>query len=294
VVSDAGVWHRLLVGVVLSAGIGALAYRRGSLSRSGVAGAIGIGTCIFGLGGWVWGVLLVAFFVSSSLLGHVGGAAKSAVAAAYAKGGRRDLWQVLANGGLSALLAVAVWLWPVPLLWGGYVGAIAAVTADTWATELGVLARRPPRLITTWRRAPPGTSGAVSLLGTAAAVSGAIAIGVLALALTALDAALTGAGSASFGRGGVLGVASLPLCAAAGGLAGAAVDSVLGATVQGMYRSARRGRVTERRADPDGTPNEPVSGWRWVTNDVVNLVSSAAGALVGAVVLALLRPVGAG
>jgi len=44
------------------------------------------------------------------------------------------------------------------------------------------------------------------------------------------------------------------------------------------------------RIDPDGTPNAPVRGWRWLGNDGVNLISSCAGALAGAVAWQLLVP----
>src|SRR5436305_15114472 len=61
---------RLLPGLLFSTGIGLLAYRRRSLSRSGVAGAIITGTTTFGMGGWSWGLTLIFFFVSSSIFSH--------------------------------------------------------------------------------------------------------------------------------------------------------------------------------------------------------------------------------
>ena len=99
------------------------------------------GTIIFGFGGWDWGLLLIAFFVSSSLLTRYKETAKLQVADQFAKGGPRDLWQALANGGLAALIALGSGLtggthW---LLLFAFVGAIAEANADTWATELGVL-----------------------------------------------------------------------------------------------------------------------------------------------------------
>ncbi len=265
---------QLGLGIVLSGLIAFAAYRRGSLSRSGVAGAMIVGTAIFGFGGWVWGMLLVIFFVLSSLLSHYRETAKADLAEKFDKGHRRDLGQTLANGGAGALLALAYWLHPSPALLAAFVGAMATVNADTWATELGVLSRRPPRLVTTWQAVERGTSGGVSGLGTLAALAGALTIGLAALVCSALDGLFGGPGFA------LAGWTLLP-AALLGGLAGSLVDSLLGATVQAIYYSARRHKETEKRIDPDGTPNARRRGWRWLNNDGVNFVSSLAGALVG-------------
>ena len=89
----------LAFGFVLSALIAWGGYKKRSLSRSGVAGAIILGTLIFGLGGWIWGLLLIAFFVSSSFLSRYKEAEKESLAEKFAKGQQRDLGQALANGG---------------------------------------------------------------------------------------------------------------------------------------------------------------------------------------------------
>jgi len=74
--------------------------------------------------------------------------------------------QVLANGGAAVLLAIASAALPSGerLFFAAFIGALATVTADTWATELGLLSKEPPRLITTWQSAHKGESGAVSPL----------------------------------------------------------------------------------------------------------------------------------
>jgi uncharacterized protein (TIGR00297 family) len=268
---------QLGLGIVLSGLIAFAAYRRGSLSRSGVAGAVVVGTAIFGFGGWIWGTLLVTFFVLSSLLSHYRETAKAKLAEKFDKGHRRDLGQTLANGGAGALLALAYWFHPNPALLAAFVGAMATVNADTWATELGVLSRLPPRLITTWQTVERGTAGGVSGLGTLAALAGALTIGLAALVYLALDGLFGGPGFA------LSGWALLP-AALLGGLAGSLFDSLLGATVQAIYYSARRHKETEKRIDPDGTPNVLRRGWRWLNNDGVNFASSLAGALVGVLV----------
>src|SRR5438874_9590420 len=98
---------RLLLGLFASGIIGLLAYRRRSLSRSGMAGAVLTGTTTFGLGGWSWGLSLIFFFVSSSFLSHFRERDKTSIATdKFSKGSRRDLGQVAANGGMATLLAL--------------------------------------------------------------------------------------------------------------------------------------------------------------------------------------------
>lgn len=264
---------RLALGTGISLAIAAVAYRRGALAATGVLGAVLTGTLCFGFGGWVAGVTLVAFFVSSSVLSRVGTDRKAAAADRYAKGHWRDLGQVLANGGVAAGLALAAWLTGGGALLVAAVGALAAACADTWATEVGGLSQRPPRLMTTLRPVPAGTSGAVSGPGLAAAVLGALAMAAVAVAVGALagtaDAGPTAAGS--------------PLRVAAaialGGLAGSLADSLLGATVQGIFRCAVCGGDTERRLH-HGQPAALVRGRPWLGNDLVNLACTLVGAAV--------------
>jgi uncharacterized protein (TIGR00297 family) len=252
-----------------------LGYWRRSLARSGALGAIIVGTAIFGLGGVVWGLLLIGFFVSSSWLSHYRHSDKEEVVGDFGKGSQRDLGQVLANGGLGAIMAIVFARYPEPLLFAAFVGVMATVNADTWATELGVLSRVPPRLITTGEVVPPGTSGGVSQLGTWASAAGALLIGTLATALTQV-------GSLISGNGWSLQAISYTLVAVAGGLAGSLFDSLLGATVQGMYYCEECGKETESAIHHCGQPARPLRGWEWLNNDLVNLISSLIGGVVAA------------
>jgi len=271
---------RLLIGLIFSAIISGVAYRSAALSRNGVAGAIVVGTSIFGFGGWVWGATLIAFFVSSSALSRFGARRKRAVADTFAKSSRRDAGQALANGGLAALVAIAAGLAgrsaPIfPILALAFYGALAAVNADTWATELGVLARQQPRLITTGRPVPTGASGGVTWQGLLAALAGGAFIGLAAFILVQ-GAALVTTGAWLL-RDWVL----IPV-AAISGLAGALFDSVLGATVQAIYYCDICGKETEQSMHRCGQPARPLRGWPWLSNDWVNFGASLAGATVAA------------
>jgi uncharacterized protein (TIGR00297 family) len=265
---------QIFVGFLTSLLIACLGYKGRSLTPSGVVGAIVVGTLTFGLGGWTWGLLLIAFFVSSSLLSRYREAEKRGLAEKFAKVGGRDLGQALANGGWGALLATAYALRPHAFLFTAFVGAMAAVNADTWATELGVLSSSPPRRITTGREVPVGTSGGVSPLGISASLSGALLIGLLALVFESLA------------PGGALSPSArwLPLAASLGGLAGSLFDSLLGATVQGIYYCEACGKETESRVHRCGATAQQVRGWRWLDNDGVNFLSSVVGSIVAGLV----------
>jgi uncharacterized protein (TIGR00297 family) len=247
--------------------IGGLAYRRRSLTRDGWLGAVITGTLTFGFGGWTWGLTLIVFFISSSALSHFRQARKQRLAGEkFEKGGRRDLLQTLANGGAAALLALLYGLGSqAPTLLALFAGVMATVTADTWATELGVLSPHPPRLVTTWRIVEPGTSGGITVLGLAASAAGALMIGVAMLILAVAE------------RGEL--VPWLLPAALLGGIGGSLADSLLGATAQAIYRMPGGGE-TERRARHDGKLNPLLRGLRWMNNDLVNFLSSVVGGVI--------------
>jgi len=256
------------LGFLLALVIALTAFRVGSLSRSGAWGALLTGTLIFGLGGWQWAVLLVGFFVSSSLLTRLFGRRKAALDEKFEKGGRRDLAQVLANGGVAAAFAALHFVLPdAAWTWSAFAASLAAVNADTWATELGVLDPSRPRLITNGRPVERGTSGGVSAFGLLAASGGAAFIAGLATLFP--PAGLPGS---------LLGFALLTLA----GLTGALVDSLLGATLQAIYHCPRCAKETEKHPlHTCGSATERLRGLRWLNNDLVNLSCALSAALIG-------------
>ena len=80
------------------------------------------------------------------------------------------------------------------------------------------------------------------------------------------------------------------LLVAAGGTVGSLLDSILGATVQGMYVCGREGVQTEQHpVHRCGSPTLHSRGWRWLNNDWVNFICATTGALVACGLAALLR-----
>lgn len=258
----------LLAGFALGAFIGLFSLRTGSLSQSGAAAATITGGLIFGLGGLPWAVLLLLFFISSSGLSHAFKRRKVQLSEKFAKGSTRDWGQVLANGGLGAMLAVVHAFFPEEgVLWAAFGGAMAAVNADTWATELGVLSSQPPRLVTTGVIVERGSSGGITRLGNYAALGGAILIALVG------GSFLPDAGQ--FIR--------FFIIVSFAGTAGSIFDSFLGATVQAIYTCPSCSKETERHPRHlCGGETVHKRGWRWLNNDLVNFACSLVGAVIAA------------
>jgi uncharacterized protein (TIGR00297 family) len=156
---------------------------------------------------------------------------------------------VVANGGVAAAAAL-LGAWPA------FAGALAAATADTWATEIGAFSPTPPRLITNGAPVPRGASGGITALGTVGGVLGAAMVAGLAWVLGPR------AGAPGSTHPGVAAVIIL-----GAGVVGMFVDSLLGATVQGAF---------------ENEPVQPTRGYAWLDNDTVNLAATLAGAGIAA------------
>lgn len=280
----------LLIGFGLAAVIALAAWKVKSLDLSGALAALVLGTVIFGLGGLGWAIVLLGFFISSSLLSRLFRRRKARLEEKFSKGSRRDAGQVAANGSVAGAFVLLHLLFPGALWpWIGFAGALAAANADTWATELGVLNRTPPRLITTGRPVEPGTSGGISWTGVLAALSGSAIIAGLAVlfwqghvvthaSLPGWLALALGADEPGISPGAA--AATLALITLAG-LGGSLLDSFLGATVQSIYFCPACQKETERYPlHTCGTETRPLRGWRWMNNDWVNALCTLGGSLL--------------
>ncbi len=225
------------------------------------------------------------------------------------KGGPRDAWQVLANGGVATFCAVAAaaqstqsgsvrasaaevadrpWI-------AAFAGAYAAATADTWGTEIGTLARGKPRSILTLKPIATGLSGGVTLAGSAAEVVGALWMGacVIAALHSVPDEPASGSNQpASEPSQPAAPVRVAPLITprntrsrgpfdaiVLGGIAGALIDSLLGATLQELRRCPTCERTCETNPHACRTPTVLVRGIPGFSNDIVNFAATLSGAL---------------
>lgn len=250
---------QLLIGVGVAGVVALLSWRLRLLKPSGASAAFLLGSVVFGLGGIPWSIPLITFFITGSLLSRFGPKRKSGLEEVFEKGATRDAGQVWANGGIAGLLVIIHAVAPAPHLFIAYLGALAAAAADTWGTEIGVLGGGRTISLLSFRPVERGTSGGVSLLGTAGATAGALAIAL----------------SGCFWEG--VPSLALPVVLVAG-LAGMFADSLAGSAIQARYRCSRCGTITEQRSHCN-IPADLIAGRRIITNDAVNTICTFAGAL---------------
>ncbi|MGB0653000.1 MAG: DUF92 domain-containing protein [Thermoplasmatota archaeon] len=203
----------LLVLVLTLAGLALAAYSLRALDGPGAVAAFTLGLIVAAAGGLDW----LATFTTFTLLGFVatriGRQTKKERRVEEARGGERGVSNVIANGAAAALAAIAALMVDPAAAALAFTTAVAAVTADTLASEVGVLSKAPRRILPPFQRLPPGANGGVSWLGQAAAATGAIIIAAVAVALMGLPWQH----------------AWVPVLF---GFAGCQVDSVLGATLE--------------------------------------------------------------
>ncbi len=180
---------------------------------------------------------------------------------------------------LGALATVIAELPIMSIFFAAFLGALATATADTLATEIGLLNPSPPRLITKpWKVVPPGTSGGVSLAGELATILGTLLIGGFA-ALLAAPFWISLIGVNLMPKLIQFAPVTMILVTAVGGITGCTVDSLFGATIQGMWQCNVCQKQTEKRKHC-GEPAKYLRGTRFFDNHMVNVISCLIGAVM--------------
>ncbi|KAG0208160.1 Transmembrane protein 19 [Mortierella sp. GBA30] len=275
---------------------------KGSLSHSGALAATIVGLGTFTNSPYVFGSVLLTFFLSSSKLTKFKSQIKKTLEEDHQEGGGRTAIQVFSNGAVGTLLALAYqyvyWTaesrpatlfmndWRASSILFAYIGHYACCNGDTWSSELGILNKSWPTLITTLKKVPPGTNGGVSPLGFAASIGGGLLIGVTAAISIIIQLALetpiswqTGKGwtglDAFYGALNVKFLIALILSGAGAGFFGSLLDSLLGATVQKSNYSTKKKVITYKPTEKDDEV-KPISGLDILDNHQVNFFSSMA------------------
>ncbi|MFQ5751177.1 MAG: DUF92 domain-containing protein [bacterium] len=257
-----------ITGAILTLTIVVIFYYCQLLTIGGTITSFFIGWIIFSLGKLTFSIPILVFFVSSNILSKIGRSQKSQLATYFQKTNQRDLGQVLANGCIPVLLLLGWSQYQNPIWMVLYWASLASATADTWATEFGVLSKSEPRSILNFKKVQKGTSGAVSLLGLIAAASGALIIAFTGYFTSWLELSLI------FSWKCLLFLTII-------GFVAQTFDSILGASAQVQYSCFECGKITERKRHCSGNHTKRISGFKWMDNDMVNFLSNLSGVLIG-------------
>ncbi len=264
-------------GFLLSFIVSLFAFKKGSLTLSGMIASVILGTLLFGFQSATIYMSLVGFFISSSFLSKIskfmGGKENEEIEKRLEKSDKRDYTQVIANGGVGLICAVLFQMTSVTLFKLGAVIAIAAANADTWASEIGVLSKDIPINILSKTPVSKGLSGGVTKLGFMASFAGALFIAFINTFFSI--------GTMSF----YISILHLSLVAFFGFL-GSIIDSILGEVFQAKYQNPQTNELTEKTYE---LGQRPVSGIKIVTNNVVNFISGLIATGLGMLILSLMR-----
>ena len=245
-----------------------------TIDARGFLSSVMVGVAIMYGGDFQWFVIVAVFFTLGVVFTLYKYGYKRRLGGAQGKGGARNWPHILANGGIASIIAVCNLLAPSSALPGLFLGAISTSAADTVATELGLLSRGQPRMIThPSKTVAPGTSGGVSPLGFVGAGFASLVIGLMALALGILSDPYV----------------ILPVCLI-GGLFGSVFDSLIGATLQRKGYCVICLKPTEALKHC-GEHTKATQGAWYIENNIVNVISTVAGAAASLATLLLLAPV---
>ena len=210
------------------------------LDKKGTLVAVSIGAIIIFSTEIEWFLLLLIFFVLGYFVTKFRFRYKEKKRLHEGGNGIRKVGNVIANGLPSAVIAILVVVnpsFPLKKIAIPFTVSIAVATADTFASEIGVLSNKV-YMITSFKKVEPGTNGAVSLLGQLCAIAGASAIGIASFFLLNIQVKWI--------------IFAITL-----GFLGCQIDSLLGATLQGGEKSRE-----------DQLPSDAI-----LTNSDVNLIS---------------------
>ena len=255
------------VGLISSFLIAFVAYKKASLSKSGFLAAIVLGTGIYYFGGLWFSIIMVAFFISSSILTKFKNYNKESFEKINEKSGNRDYMQVFANGGVGLIFAILYYINSNPIFLLAYAVSFAEATADTWASEVGVLSKKKPINILNLKPLKKGMSGGISMLGTTFAFLGASFIAFIYFMA-----------SINIYKDIKQSIIYTMICLVIGFI-GSILDSILGASVQAQYYCEDLKSITEKRVHK-GKYNKRIKGFSFINNDIVNLSSNLLSALM--------------
>lgn len=204
------------------------------LSSDGNFAAIGI-VIVFYLANWSINPLLT-FLVLGTLTGKLNKGIKTE--SKHSK--PRDAYQVLANGGVAACLAICSVFFHQEYFKTLMFISIAVSCSDTLSSEIGMRFGRKTFGILTFKSVPKGLSGGVSIQGFLGAIIGSLVIAIFDIPNFILIFMF--------------------------GIMGSILDSILGSLLQAKYKF--NGELSDVESE------YLVAGYKIVNNDAVNILTN--------------------
>ena len=148
----------------------------------------GVATILAGIIGFLilfltnikWFILLVSFLLLSAIITKFQYNVKKKI---YGESFSRGSYNVLANGLPALIFAILYKIYPSNIIAYSYLAVIAALMADKASSEIGILSKKNPVLITNFKPVAKGTNGGITLLGEVVGVIFALIIGIIAYAI---------------------------------------------------------------------------------------------------------------
>ncbi|MEM3832142.1 MAG: DUF92 domain-containing protein [Thermoprotei archaeon] len=265
--------HGLVIFAIIITPLAIVSYKYRFLTNTGLLTATIIGIMLTLFGDIRWFFLVLFFFLCCSIVTKYRKEYKHSIGIADPEGAR-DWKNVLANGGIPVIYAILESFIKGDIIAVGFIGAIAIATADTTATEIGVLSKTPPRLITNLsKNVPPGYSGGISLLGTLASILGGLSIGVISALFNLIQ----------------MQPMQIIILASLTGLLGSLLDSLLGAKLEAKYWCEKCHTYSKYYMHSKcGSIAKHDSGYKFINNHVVNLLSITMGSIIAMIIYQLM------
>lgn len=162
-----------LIALILVAAVGALLLNRlRILDKHASALVFFMAVYFLGVLGFSWAIMIIGFFVTSVLFTYIRAKRSPKSSANYG----RNAWQVLANSLWAIIFSVAWLITGEHMLIYLYIGVVAAVTSDTWASEIGPIFHRRCFSLYHGKMMTSGINGGLSFMGSLAALAGSFFI----------------------------------------------------------------------------------------------------------------------
>lgn len=240
-------------------------YKKNILDKTGIITAIVIGIMIFIGGGWKFIAMISAFYILGIATTNFKKSKKRINSITKEKSTTRSYTNVIANGGIASMLAFSNIMIESELLTIAFIGAILTATADTIATEIGLLSKSTPfLLLKPSKKCIKGESGGVTILGLTSSFVSILIIGIISMVL------------------GVINTQYQIIAIIIGGYSGNLLDSIIGGTIQRIGKCTECGNITENMTHH----NKKVTitrGNKNINNDVVNFISTIFGAIIAVI-----------